>query len=428
MKNSSIKRDIYLYLFGIVVSLIGIYTLMVNQSYTIGLYEATRYGFLYEIDKIEKDYLDDGELEEYSLGKTFQVFTDFNQIPQEYVYSFDWLSFKEDEIYESYISATPERAAQYLYAVYHVVEGSNTAIYIVSEYDQAIYEKVLEQNPPQPLNQMNTVIAGLLILLVFFIIRYLIHRLTKPVLDLAKWAENLDIDNRPERVKLKYRELELLSDTLVTSVQKQKELIEREEFFLRAASHELRTPIAVISASSELLERSSSELPKSNQRAIGRIGRSIHSMQRLMHTLLWLAREQQEMQDLTDISLADTCNLVVEEHLYLSKDKDIEINVSETEEGALLKRQNDSLVQIVLMNLVRNAIQHTDSGEINIEASASSVVISNPSESSGAKQEHDLYKTSFGVGLFLVEKICKKQGWNFEFKQRNDVIVAKVLF
>ena len=81
MTRVSIKRDIYLYLFGIVISLTAIYGLMINQSYQTGLYESAKYGFLYELKAAESEYLKSGQLPQ-SQSSTLQVYLDFSQVPQ----------------------------------------------------------------------------------------------------------------------------------------------------------------------------------------------------------------------------------------------------------------------------------------------------------------------------------------------------------
>lgn len=428
MKKSSIKRDIYLYLFGLVISLIAFYSVMINQSYNIGLNESAKYALLYEISSIEHTYLTTGQVEEVTSSETFRVYTDFNNMPSQFMNYFDWMNFKEDTIYESYIEKTADKAPQYLYATYHQIKDSDIYLYIVSQYDEQLYIELFKEYPPQSINQFNTVVGGLLMLLVFLIVRLLIHRITKPVLTLAKWAETLDLNNRSDIESLRYDELNLLSNQLVNSIEKQREVIEREEFFLRATSHELRTPIAVVSASSEMLERVKKDLPKSSQRAIGRIGRSMTSMHGLINTLLWLSRENKDDLDREDIQLDSLVQDIIDDHAYLIQDKEIEVKSPPSTEGNTLTSEVKMLVSIVIMNLIRNAIQHTDSGQIEIMTTPTSIEIKNTYTASVSEKKDSIYDTSFGVGLFLVEKICHKQNWQFEHKQENNHFYVTIRF
>lgn len=427
MNQVSIKRDIYIYLFGVVFSLIAIYSLMVNQSYVTGTDESVKYGFLYEIGVVEQAYLESGEVPKLTDSKTLQVYTDLAQVPEKFVTYFAWDTFQEDVIYQAYAEAQPSQPAQYLYATYHIIEGSDVVLYMVSQYDEALYFKMLEDNPPESMQHSNLAMGGILLFIVFLIIRLLIHRIVSPLLALSQWAETLDVSNTGPIKNLRYKELAILSQSLVASVEKQKQVIEREAFFLRAASHELRTPIAIISASSDMLTRVQEELPKSSQRAIGRIGRSIATMQRLMTTLLWLARDQDQSVETVAINLNVLVNSVVEDNTYLIKEKGLSIQVECDKNEVILHGQVEALVSIVLMNLIRNAIQHSENGEVRIVVNPNGVEVINFIASADEEPvEGDLYSTSFGVGLFLVEKICHKQGWQFSHRKERGCFIALV--
>ena len=179
MTRVSIKRDIYLYLFGIVISLTAIYGLMINQSYQTGLYESAKYGFLYELKAAESEYLKSGQLPQ-SQSSTLQVYLDFSQVPQKFLTAFDWNSFENDAIYERYNPATDATSGEYLYAAYHHIPSIDATLYVVSQYDESIYLELFELNPPESVSQFNSafIMIGGLLLLVFLIIRLLIYRLT----------------------------------------------------------------------------------------------------------------------------------------------------------------------------------------------------------------------------------------------------------
>ncbi|MDD1827510.1 histidine kinase, partial [Photobacterium sp. ZSDE20] len=289
MNRVSIKRDIYLYLFGIVVLLTAIYSLMVSQSYHIGLNESAKYGFLYELEVAEQRYIETGQLPDYQ-NPTFQAFLNHSELPAKFQQAFDWNTFDNDAIYEHYEASSSNESGQYLYAAKHQISGKDESLYIISEYDEAIYLNLFELNPPESVNQINSafIAIGALLLLVFLIIRLLIHRVTKPIITLSKWSESLDVDNTQGLTQFRYKEIDRLASQLVKSVQGERQANERESFFLKTASHELRTPIATILASGDMLVRLSESIPNSGQRAVARIQRSATNMKALVTTLLWI--------------------------------------------------------------------------------------------------------------------------------------------
>ncbi|PTP33173.1 sensor histidine kinase [Vibrio splendidus] len=419
MNRVSIKRDIYLYLFGIVVLLTAIYSLMVSQSYHIGLNESAKYGFLYELEVAEQQYIETGQLPDYQ-NPTFQAFLSYSGLPVKFQQAFD-----NDAIYDHYQPSPNNESGQYLYAAKHQVSGKDEALYIISEYDEAIYLNLFELNPPDSVNQINNafIAIGALLLLVFLIIRLLIHRVTKPIITLSKWSESLDVDKTEGLTQFSYKEIDQLASQLVKSVQGERQANERESFFLRAASHELRTPIATISASGDMLVRLSETIPNSGQRAVARIQRSATNMKALVTTLLWMSRNSEMETNYEQIKLTPLLNNIIESQRYLLKNKEVEIHTKVDQGEHSLPRE---LTEVVLTNLVRNAFQHGGSGDISITLSETLFEVTNRLEDENLTNDSE-QQTSFGIGLELIDRVCQNQGWQFTHQVHNNEFIVKVM-
>lgn len=439
MKRVSIKRDIYIYLFGLLLGLTAVYALMINQSYEVGLNESAKYSFLYEIKLAEKHYLANGELKP-SHSESFQVFDDLKKVPQVYLTQFDWSSFEPGVIYDQYVAGKDGRFGKYYYAAYQYVASKQGYLYVVSQYDEALYYELFEQSPPESISQANSafLMIGLVLLLIFTLIRLLIHRLTKPIIQLSKWSQTLDLNEANKLQNFRYTEVQQLASQLVDSVQSQQQSIEREEFFLRAASHELRTPVSIISASSEMLTRLSDAIPKSGLRAVKRINRSVVTMQNLITSLLWMSRNQQLNVEMSDVNIKEVVEEALGQHRYLSDEKDL--NVELIAEGESLSHPMPAvLVEIIITNLVRNTLQHASQGDVEIRVSPHSISISNALDESGqdgldqAALGPDAIgqsrsEVSFGIGLILIERLCQHQNWQFSHQSEQNQYFAKVDF
>ncbi|WP_139684167.1 sensor histidine kinase [Vibrio tasmaniensis] len=419
----SIKRDIYLYLFGIVVLLTAIYSLMVSQSYQIGLNESAKYGFLYELEVAEQHYLETGQLPDYQ-NPTFQAFLSYSDLPAKFQQAFDWKTFDNDAIYDHYHPSPNNESGQYLYAAKHQVSGKDEALYIISEYDEAIYLNLFELNPPDSVNQINNafIAIGALLLLVFLIIRLLIHRVTKPIIRLSKWSESLDVDKTEGLTQFRYKEIDQLASQLIKSVQGERQANERESFFLKAASHELRTPIATISASGDMLVRLSESIPNSGQRAVARIQRSATNMKALVTTLLWMSRNNEIETNYEQIKLTPLLDNIIESQRYLLKNKEVEIHTKVDQGEHSLPRE---LTEVVITNLVRNAFQHGGSGNIRITLTEHQFELTNRLEDENLANDSE-QQTSFGIGLELIDRVCQNQGWQFTHETHNNEFIVKV--
>jgi len=423
----SIKRDIYIFLFSLAIGLSVVYGLLMSKSYELGMNEMADYAFRYEVATIEKLYQSSGQLPALPDGESLQVYSNPDHIPAFYRDKVDWATLTPDTILDA--SYWAENDYFYLYAFKYQLPDSDITLYFLSEYSSNLLTELAEKHPPTSTQTDGIgIFAGILVLIVFIMARLLIHRITSPFFKLSDWAKTLDLDQTPDSKKLRYQELNLLARQLSSSVKKQREVVEREEFFLRAASHEMRTPITIISASTEMLNRVSEGAPKSTQRAINRISRSVSGMRDTMTALLWLARENTHDLETETIELKSLVDEVIHDHQHLISGKEIEIAIS-GDDKASLEREIPELSRIVIVNLLRNAIQHTDSGKVEIQLSPSYVEISNPYQSSEQPENSaNINTVSFGIGLFLVEKICAKQGWRFAHSQNQQRFSASVAF
>lgn len=419
----SIKRDVYLFLFGLLFLLVTAYSIMVSQSYYLGLEESAKYEMLYEMRAVEKYYQEKGTLPN-TKGRTFQVFSSLDSMPTHFRQSFDWQTFEPGEIYDHYLVAKDNSNAHYLYASTREAKANGNLLYFVTTYDESLYYQLLESDTPESYTQFNQalLISGALLLAVFVMVRWLIFRLTQPVFRLAKWSSTLNTQEPPPQQKLRYQELIGLADTLTHSIERERESIAREETFLKTASHELRTPIATISASNELIERGAEHLSPSQKRATNRINRATSNMNNLITALLWLSRKEQLPIQESKVDLKILVNELVENNRYLLERKAVEVEIhgDSTDEIELPLE----LTQITLTNLVRNAFQHCADGQITIRVFKDSVLISNPTT------EHDEESSSsgFGIGLTLVEKICYQQDWSLHFERSNSTYVTELMF
>ncbi|USD63264.1 HAMP domain-containing histidine kinase [Vibrio sp. SCSIO 43140] len=419
----SIKRDVYLFLFGLLFLLVTAYSIMVSQSYYLGLEESAKYEMLYEMRAVEKYYQETGTLPN-TKGRTFQVFSSLDSMPIHFRKSFDWQAFEPGEIYEHYLVAKDNSNAHYLYASMQEAKANGNMLYFVTTYDESLYYQLLESDIPDSYTQFNQalLISGALLLAVFVMVRWLIFRLTQPVFRLAKWSSTLDTQEPPPQQKLRYQELIGLADTLTQSIERERESIAREETFLKTASHELRTPIATISASNELIERGKEHLSPSQKRATKRINRATANMNNLITALLWLSRKEQLPVQESDIRLRDLVNELIENNRYLIERKAVEVEIQC--ESAKVIELPFELTQITLTNLIRNAFQHCTEGQITIRVFKEGVLISNPT----TEHDEESSPSGFGIGLTLVEKICHQQDWALHFERSNSTYVTELMF
>ncbi len=195
-----------------------------------------------------------------------------------------------------------------------------------------------------------------------------------------------------------------------------RKFIERENYFTADVSHELRTPLAILLGTVEIMEQDESLSEKQRER-LARIKRAAQDMTDLTGALLLMAREHQISQDEPPAHVAEIVLSCVEKHRHLIGDRPISMEVELAADPSLVVER--SLLEIVIGNLIRNALFNTKSGVVLIRLEAERLIVRDtgvgmrPEELARALERY--YKGALsagaGVGLSLVKRICDRYGW-----------------
>ncbi|MBU2965952.1 HAMP domain-containing sensor histidine kinase [Amphritea sp. 2_MG-2023] len=254
-----------------------------------------------------------------------------------------------------------------------------------------------------------------------FCLVMIMQKIAKPIESLKNWAKSLTQENtQTPPPDFSYNELNVLASLVQNSLVSAHQSLEREQQFLSYASHELRTPIAVIRSNVDLLKRLSETSPLSDKQALTlqRIQRAGLTMSDLTETLLWLSHKDKQNIALVPINLHEKVKQLTDELNYLLNTKNVTVKI-ETDEARV--NVAATACHIVLSNLIRNAYQHTQQGLIEIKQQGSRVTITNSHESdkeSAQVTKIDTQEVSlgygYGLGLQLSEKIINRHGWLYK--------------
>jgi len=158
-------------------------------------------------------------------------------------------------------------------------------------------------------------------------------------------------------------------DRLEASFVKELEIKEKMKSFLSDASHELKTPITSIQGFAEVLAGGAAKDEAELKTSLVTIQKESERLTRLLSSLLSLSRlDRNEPAEKSPLRLDELLEEIYPQLLLMAGERELSLSISE--EGLVLANP-DQIRQIVL-NLVQNAVQHTEvvSGKITIGLAA----------------------------------------------------------
>lgn len=347
-------------------------------------------------------------------------------------------------VYQDLPDAWKERFADQTLELYEVsfteddsAEEQNLKIHIVMPYrlsnGRTVYAtQVFESNETleQKWEEEGDILVLILpfaiffLLLILFVVIRLGRRLRRPADSLAQWADQLTLDNRQDvRPDFAFQELNQVADRLQDAFNRIGGFLERERSFLRHASHELRTPVAVVKANVELLNKC--EVDSRIESSLGRIDRASRNMQQLIETLLWLSREESRDIPYEQVEVRELLIECCEELDYLLQGKSVTCIQQLPNEPVILNLPRTPF-RILCSNLLHNAFQHTAEGEIRVLLTRDRLEIC--SFDTLPDEEPERVEESFGIGLELVRMLAKKMNWKVLLESEDSGHRATLVF
>ncbi len=181
-----------------------------------------------------------------------------------------------------------------------------------------------------------------------------------PIRRMKERIDDITTENLSARLEIidSQDELMELRDCINGLLDDIEELFVRQQNFVSDASHELKTPIAVIQGYSNMLKRWGKDDPAILTEGIDSIQRESENMKRIVDQLLILARIGKMNQTRTEFDLGEALNTIVEGYRVVHNTHSIAINV---QDDVILFTDKNLLLESV-RTLVDNAFKYTPVG------------------------------------------------------------------
>ena len=262
-------------------------------------------------------------------------------------------------------------------------------------YDSTVYIELEDEN--EPVRVMRTVFRPL-------------HKLLDWLHGIQPGKEVPVLEN-----PTKIREFRQLSEAAVDMGNRSYKAYEEQKQFIENASHELQTPLAIVRGKVELLAESDS-LTEQQMKELDEIYSTLGRAVKLNKSLLLLSRiENGQYTESEDVSVDEILENLLPDLMDIYEHKQVRLLRKQGEQPFII-RCNHSLAQILVSNLVKNALLHNaDGGELQILTTPDSLVIKNTGDTplDGEKLFRRFYhsidgkKDSTGLGLAIARSISR---------------------
>ncbi|GAK82674.1 probable two-component sensor [Vibrio ponticus] len=291
-----IKESLRVYVITVSVAL-GIILATVAGSYST-------YNLYIGVDLVVKGVmLVKAETEHPSDGKPiinspFVIASSWNDLPLIFQLKFNKDQITTGELCKSTeVSYSEDMAPKRFIYLLIKTEVSGTTKYVAVKIRKDAFDELTDTLNINLLPQLDYILLFVAILLAFFLIGLFIilHKVTKPVEELKAWTisirESGDLASIPD---FKFSELNMMARVISNSLFAVQKSVNKEKEFIRYASHELRTPIAVIRSNAELMSKMiANDMPKERLlKNLQRIENNSIAMSNLCESLLWLNNEK----------------------------------------------------------------------------------------------------------------------------------------
>lgn len=217
------------------------------------------------------------------------------------------------------------------------------------------------------------------------------------------------------------------------------ETFEKQKQFISDASHELKTPLAVIEANADVLENE-----VGSNKWMKYIQNEIQSMNKLINELLLLAKIENidNLQDFKHFNVSKETEIIVSMFESMAYERNVKL-ISNIQENITMNGNKEDLEHI-LSTLIDNAIKHTESQKevvVDLSKEKNEIImqVKNRGEAIPEEEKEKIFERfyridksrnrnekRYGLGLSIAKSTAEKYKGNIEVSYKNGFTIFKV--
>ncbi len=280
-------------------------------------------------------------------------------------------------------------------------------------------------------------ILFILLLLVVVIINILtIKAALYPLYKFRDWLNCSDVETSelPKVETSNIQEIKDITRAIEVFAERSRKSFEQQKEFIGNASHELQTPIAICQNRMELLLNSGG-LTEQQLCDITTCLTTLSRLSKLNQSLLMLSKIENGGFESQQVDIGELLHRDAEVLREINEHRNISLNI--TEQGSCIVEANRELVTTLIFNLLKNSYSHNvDGGRIEVVISPSSLTVANTPRGEALESEKIFDRFyqgssrsgSYGLGLSIVQSICKLYGFSAEYTYSSGLHQFKINF
>jgi signal transduction histidine kinase len=279
----------------------------------------------------------------------------------------------------------------------------------------------------------------LIFIIVYFILvlKFASKRLWKPFYQTLDTLEDFSIDKgvTPQFQKTNVSEFIRLNRSLEKMIKDSISIFQSQKEFTENASHELQTPLAIMQSQLDMLIQHP-DLTEEQSEIISSIYSNVSHLARLNNNLLLLAKIENRNQTADElINVSQLIQDVLPNISMMIENNKLGFHI-DIQDDCMLKA-NKVLFVSLLNNLLTNATRYNHpQGCIKLFLTDKEMIVANTGDNQHLDTDtifRRFYKNQeiskgHGLGLSIVEKICKYHGWTIEYKYESNQHFFTVTF
>jgi signal transduction histidine kinase len=283
-----------------------------------------------------------------------------------------------------------------------------------------------------------TLILSLILLIgVYVFNNYFFSKIWKNFFNTVQVIKNYDLSNKNDIVlpESEIQEFALLNQGFMKMHSRIKQDYQNLKEFIENISHEIQTPLAIIKSKIDLLLQNEN-MDKTQLEQIQSIQNSAIRLSNLNKSLILLSRiDNNQFPEKENVNISE----IIDSHLSNFEDIILskKIAIQKRYESSLVASADSDLINIMILNLLKNAIYHNlPSGIIDIFLTSKELIIKNSGKELEIVED-DIFKRftkssnrkdSLGLGLAIVKKICDLYNFRIQYIYKDNLHCITINF